>query len=54
MSGGPAKTDTFDLKSNHENGGEFKEIETKAPDCDSANTSRNWPNTAIDWQSSVV
>ena len=31
MSGGPAQTDTFDLKPNHENGGEFKEIETKAP-----------------------
>ena len=31
MSGGPAQTDTFDLKPGHENGGEFKEIETKAP-----------------------
>ncbi|HVX63517.1 MAG TPA: DUF1501 domain-containing protein [Pirellulales bacterium] len=31
MSGGPAQTDTFDLKPNHENGGEFKEIETQAP-----------------------
>ncbi len=28
MSGGPAQTDTFDLKPDHENGGEFKEIET--------------------------
>jgi hypothetical protein len=31
MSGGPSQTDTFDLKPDHENGGEFKEIETKAP-----------------------
>lgn len=31
MSGGPSQTDTFDLKPNHENGGEFKEIETSAP-----------------------
>src|SRR5687767_8456717 len=31
MSGGPAQTDTFDLKPNHANGGEFKEIETIAP-----------------------
>jgi len=31
MSGGPSQTDTFDLKPNHKNGGEFKEIETSAP-----------------------
>jgi hypothetical protein len=31
MSGGPSQTDTFDLKPGHENGGEFKEIETSAP-----------------------
>lgn len=31
MSGGPTQTDTWDLKPGHENGGEFKEIETKAP-----------------------
>ena len=31
MSGGPAQTDTFDLKPNHENGGEFHEIATRAP-----------------------
>ena len=31
MSGGPSQTDTFDLKPNHENGGEFEEIETNAP-----------------------
>lgn len=31
MSGGPSQTDTFDLKPNHENGGEFKEIQTNAP-----------------------
>ena len=31
MSGGPAQTDTFDLKPNHENGGEFQEIATRAP-----------------------
>ncbi|MEX0820449.1 MAG: DUF1501 domain-containing protein, partial [Pirellulaceae bacterium] len=28
MSGGPAQTDTFDLKPDHENGGPFKQIET--------------------------
>lgn len=28
MSGGPSQTDTWDLKPNHENGGEFKEIQT--------------------------
>jgi hypothetical protein len=31
MSGGPSQTDTFDLKPNHENGGEFQEIATTAP-----------------------
>lgn len=31
MSGGPSQTDTFDLKPNHENGGEFAEIQTAAP-----------------------
>lgn len=31
MSGGPAQTDTFDLKPGHENGGEFKEIATNVP-----------------------
>ncbi len=31
MSGGPSQTDTFDLKPDHENGGEFKEIQTNAP-----------------------
>jgi hypothetical protein len=31
MSGGPSQTDTFDLKPNHENGGEFQEIQTTAP-----------------------
>lgn len=31
MSGGPAQTDTFDMKPGHANGGEFKEIQTKAP-----------------------
>jgi len=31
MSGGPSQTDTFDLKPNHANGGEFKEIATQAP-----------------------
>ena len=28
MSGGPSQTDTFDMKPDHANGGEFKEIET--------------------------
>ena len=31
MSGGPTQTDTWDLKPNHENGGEFKEIQTASP-----------------------
>ena len=31
MSGGPSQTDTFDMKPNHENGGEFQEIPTVAP-----------------------
>ncbi|MCA9048540.1 MAG: DUF1501 domain-containing protein, partial [Planctomycetaceae bacterium] len=30
MSGGPSQTDTWDLKPDHENGGEFKEIQTAA------------------------
>jgi hypothetical protein len=31
MSGGPSQTDTFDMKPGHENGGEFREIQTAAP-----------------------
>ena len=31
MSGGAAQTDTFDMKPGHANGGEFREIQTKAP-----------------------
>lgn len=31
MSGGPSQTDTFDMKPGHNNGGEFKEIATRAP-----------------------
>jgi hypothetical protein len=31
MNGGPAQTDTFDLKPGHANGGPFKEIETPVP-----------------------
>jgi hypothetical protein len=31
MSGGPSQTDTFDMKPGHANGGEFKEVATKAP-----------------------
>lgn len=31
MNGGPAQTDTFDMKPGHENGGEFQEIETNVP-----------------------
>ena len=31
MGGGPSQTDTFDMKPNHENGGEFKEIATNVP-----------------------
>src|SRR5262245_46444331 len=30
MAGGPAQTDTFDLKPGHANGGPFKEIDTAA------------------------
>jgi hypothetical protein len=30
MAGGPTQTDTFDMKPGHVNGGEFKEIETRA------------------------
>lgn len=31
MGGGPSQTDTFDMKPEHENGGEFKEISTNVP-----------------------
>ena len=31
MNGGPAQTDTFDLKPGHANGGPFKEIDTTVP-----------------------
>src|SRR5690606_25444857 len=31
MTGGPSQLDTWDLKPGHENGGEFKEIETSVP-----------------------
>jgi hypothetical protein len=31
MNGGPAQTDTFDLKPGHANGGPFKEIATMVP-----------------------
>ncbi len=31
MTGGPSQTDTFDMKPGHENGGEFKEVETVVP-----------------------
>jgi uncharacterized protein (DUF1501 family) len=31
MSGGPSQMDTFDMKPGHNNGGEFKEAQTKAP-----------------------
>ncbi|KAA5538986.1 DUF1501 domain-containing protein [Roseiconus nitratireducens] len=31
MSGGPTQTDTFDMKPNHENGGEFQEVQTAVP-----------------------
>lgn len=31
MAGGPSQMDTWDMKPGHENGGEFKEIATKAP-----------------------
>src|SRR5262249_17502411 len=31
MTGGPPQTDTFDMKPGHENGGEFKPIDTSVP-----------------------
>ena len=31
MSGGPSQIDTFDMKPNHGNGGEFKELQTNVP-----------------------
>src|SRR5690349_15252034 len=31
MTGGPTQTDTFDMKPGHANGGQFKEVATKAP-----------------------
>ena len=31
MSGGPAQTDTFDLKPGHANGGPYREIQTNVP-----------------------
>ena len=31
MNGGPTQTDTFDMKPEHENGGEFRPIDTSAP-----------------------
>ncbi len=31
MTGGPTQTDTFDMKPDHANGGEFKPIKTKVP-----------------------
>ncbi|MCA9212648.1 MAG: DUF1501 domain-containing protein [Planctomycetales bacterium] len=31
MGGGPSQTDTFDMKPNHANGGEFKEAQTSVP-----------------------
>jgi len=31
MGGGPSQTDTFDMKPEHENGGEFKEISSNVP-----------------------
>lgn len=31
MSGGPSQTDTFDMKPDHENGGEFREVQTAVP-----------------------
>ena len=31
MSGGPTQTDTWDMKPDHENGGEFEEIQTASP-----------------------
>ncbi len=31
MGGGPSQTDTFDMKPDHANGGEFKEVQTSSP-----------------------
>ena len=48
MSGGPSQTDTFDMKPGHENGGEFKEIQTSVPGL---RFSEHLPNLAkqADW-----
>ncbi len=43
MNGGPSHLDTFDPKPGHANGGLFRAIPTTAPECRSANISRNWP-----------
>src|SRR5271156_3735746 len=43
MNGGPAQTDTFDLKPGHANGGPSKEISTSVPGM---NISEHLPNLA--------
>ncbi|MCA9070019.1 MAG: DUF1501 domain-containing protein, partial [Planctomycetaceae bacterium] len=43
MTGGPTQTDTFDMKPNHANGGEFKPIKTSVPGIE---ISEHLPNLA--------
>ena len=44
MNGGPAQTDTFDLKPGHANGGPFKEIATTVPDLRFSEHLPLWPS----------
>jgi hypothetical protein len=50
MTGGPSQTDTFDMKPDHANGGEFKPIETSVPGI---NISEHLPNLAKQMQHMV-
>ena len=54
MTGGPTQTDTFDMKPGHANGGEFKEVATKAPGLKFSEhlpkLGRAWPTS---WPSSA-
>ncbi len=47
MTGGPSQTDTFDMKPDHANGGEFKPIETSVPGIQ---ISEHLPNLAKQMQ----
>ena len=43
MPGGATQTDTFDMKPNHDNGGEFKEIATSVPGLRFSETAHKVP-----------